>query len=77
VLPLDRKGLCFQSFSGIILAGERSRKSVDELDHRRIEGPQVASFERGRAARHRLGRVRFYVPGKCWKREMLAANSLP
>jgi hypothetical protein len=58
VLPLDRKRLGFQSFAGIILAGERSRKGVDELGHPCVEWANVGFFESGGAARHHLSQVR-------------------
>jgi hypothetical protein len=62
VLPLNRKGLGSQSFAGIILTGEGSRKGVNQLDHTGIEWAHVALFECRRAARHRLSRVRFHFP---------------
>jgi hypothetical protein len=53
VLPLNRNGLGSQSFTGVILTSEGSRKGANQLDNTRIEWTHVALFEfvrRGRRA---------------------------
>jgi hypothetical protein len=70
VLPRSPKRPGFQSFAGIILSGERSRKGVDELDHSRIEREGVALFGCGVAARLHLSRP-FALNGT------FAANNVP
>jgi hypothetical protein len=45
VLALNRNGSGFQSFAGVILTSEGSRKGANQLDTTRIEWTHVALFE--------------------------------